>query len=129
MLEAAGLEPGARILEIGAGSGYAAAVTSRIARKVYAIERHAALTESAGTRFAKLRYDNIELRTGDGTKGWPEAAPFDAILVAAGGPDIPPALKQQLAVGGRLVIPVGSEEREQKLLKIGNKSANLRRTS
>jgi protein-L-isoaspartate O-methyltransferase len=61
--------------------------------------------------------------------GWPEAAPFDAILVAAGGPDVPPALKQQLAVGGRLVIPVGSEEREQKLLKIGNKSANLRRTS
>jgi protein-L-isoaspartate(D-aspartate) O-methyltransferase len=118
MIEAAEVKPGDRVLEVGAGSGYAAAVTSRIAGRVHAIERHPALAEAAGRRFEKLGYDNIELRIGDGTRGWPEAAPFDAILVAAGGPEVPRALKEQLAIGGRLVIPVGEEERRQTLLKV-----------
>src|SRR3954447_19833860 len=122
MIEAAELRPGDRVLEIGAGSGYAAAVMSQIANRVYAIERYPSLGEAARRRFSSLGYDNIELRVDDGTLGWPEAAPFDAILVAAGGPNVPPRLKQQLAVGGRLVIPVGSKEREQKLLKITRRS-------
>lgn len=117
MVTAAALKPGDRALEVGAGSGYAAAVLSRIAADVYAIERHPVLGEAARRRVAELGYDNIALRVGDGTLGWPEAAPFDAILVAAGGPHPPPALKAQLAVGGRLVIPVGPAE-DQKLLKI-----------
>src|SRR5688572_6031181 len=93
MIEAAEIKPGDKVLEIGAGSGYAAAVMSRIAKKVYAIERHAALAEAARQRFDRLGYANIELRVGDGTKGWLEAAPFDAILVAAAGPSTPQALK------------------------------------
>jgi protein-L-isoaspartate(D-aspartate) O-methyltransferase len=122
MIEAAEVKPGDRVLEVGAGSGYAAAVMSRIAAQVHAIERHPALGEAARRRFATLGYRNVELRVGDGTKGWPEAAPFDAILVAAGGPAVPPALTEQLAVGGRLVIPVGEEERQQTLLKITRRS-------
>ena len=89
MIEAAEVRPGDRVLEVGAGSGYAAAVLSRIADRVYAIERHPSLGEAARRRFERLGYDNIELRVGDGTLGWPEAAPFDAILVAAGGPRCP----------------------------------------
>jgi protein-L-isoaspartate(D-aspartate) O-methyltransferase len=118
MIEAAEVEPGDRVLEVGAGSGYAAAVMGRIAARVYAIERHSSLGEAARRRFASLGYDNIELRIGDGSKGWPDAAPFDAVLVAAGGPAPPQALKDQLAVGGRLVIPVGDDRRTQQLLKI-----------
>ena len=118
MIETAEVKPGDRVLEIGAGSGYAAAVLSRIAGRVHAIERHPSLAEAARRRFRALGYDGIELRVGDGTLGWPEAAPFDAILVAAGGPTVPEALKQQLAVGGRLVIPVGAEEGRQTLLKV-----------
>jgi protein-L-isoaspartate(D-aspartate) O-methyltransferase len=123
MIEAAEVKPGDRVLEVGSGSGYAAAVMGQIAAAVYAIERHPSLAERARQRFRRLGYDNIELRVGDGTMGWSEAAPFDAILVAAGGPAVPPSLKQQLRVGGRLVIPVGQVEREQKLLKITRCSA------
>lgn len=123
MLEAAEVKPGDKVLEVGAGSGYAAAVIGQIADRVYAIERHPSLVEAARQRFSKLGFDNIALRVGDGTLGWPEIAPFDAILVAAGGPDVPLALKQQLAIGGRLVIPVGSGEcRDQKLLKISRRN-------
>jgi protein-L-isoaspartate(D-aspartate) O-methyltransferase len=124
MIEAAEVQPGERVLEVGAGSGYAAAVLSQIAGQVYAIERHATLAEGAERRLGKLGYDNVQLRVGDGTKGWPEAAPFDAILVSAGGPDVPQALKEQLAIGGRLVIPVGAEERQQKLLRITRTAAD-----
>ncbi len=118
MIEAAVIEPGDRVLEIGAGSGYAAAVASRIAEQVYTIERIAELGETASKRLDELGYANIELRIGDGTKGWREAAPFDAILVAAGAPFAPQALKDQLAIGGRLVIPVGDAPRVQRLVKI-----------
>ena len=122
MIEAAGMKPGDRVLEVGAGSGYAAAVLGQIADRVYAIERHPSLGKSVRQRFSKLDYDNINLRVGDGTRGWPEAAPFDAILVAAGGPEVPPALKEQLAIGGRLVIPVGEQERYQSLIKLTRKN-------
>jgi protein-L-isoaspartate O-methyltransferase/uncharacterized protein (DUF427 family) len=122
MLEAAELKPGDCVLEVGAGSGYAAAVMSRIAAKVHAIERHAPLAEAARRRIEKLGYDNIELHVDDGTRGWPEAAPFDAILVAASGPDVPRTLKEQLAIDGRLVMPVGKQRYGQTLRKITRKS-------
>jgi protein-L-isoaspartate(D-aspartate) O-methyltransferase len=118
MVEAAEVTPGEHVLEVGAGSGYAAAVLSRIADQVHAIERYPVLAETARQRFARLGYDNIVLRVGDGTLGWPDAAPFDAILVAAGGPEVPQVLQQQLAVGGRLVMPVGSTEEGQILMKV-----------
>ena len=107
MVELAELRPGDKVLEVGAGSGYAAAVMGRIAAHVYAIERHEELATQARAREAKLGYTNVEIICADGTKGWPEAAPFDAIIVSAGGPKVPEALKRQLAIGGRLVIPVG----------------------
>jgi hypothetical protein len=91
---------------------------SRVVGRVFAIERHASLVEQARQRFANLEYDNIELRAADGTKGWPDAAPFDAIIVSAGGPEVPESLKGQLAIGGRLVIPVGRDERRQSLRKL-----------
>ncbi|MGQ4583002.1 protein-L-isoaspartate(D-aspartate) O-methyltransferase [Lysobacter sp. F60174L2] len=118
MVEAAGIGRDDRVLEVGAGSGYAAAVMSRIAARVHTIERHASLAEQAQARFDKLGYDNIELRVGDGTRGWAEAAPFDAIVVAAGAPEPPPALREQLAIGGRLVIPVGGGIFGQRLRRI-----------
>ncbi|MFN3514975.1 MAG: protein-L-isoaspartate(D-aspartate) O-methyltransferase [Phenylobacterium sp.] len=118
MISAADLRPGDRVLEVGAGSGYAAAVLSRMAAHVYAIERHERLTDQAAAQLARLGYDNVTLRTGDGTRGWPEAAPFDAILAAAGGPAIPQPLKEQLEIGGRLVMPVGEAPRDQRLIKV-----------
>jgi protein-L-isoaspartate(D-aspartate) O-methyltransferase len=124
MIEAAEVRQTDTVLEVGAGSGYAAAVLSRIAAKVYAIERHASLGETAKQRLAKLRYDNVELRIGDGTHGLAEAAPFDAILVSASGPGVPQALKDQLAIGGRLVIPVSEEALHQSLRKITRLSAS-----
>jgi protein-L-isoaspartate(D-aspartate) O-methyltransferase len=124
MLDAAELSSRDRVLEIGAGSGYAAAVMSRIAAQVFAIERHAELVELAGARFKRLGYANIELRAGDGTQGWPEAAPFDVIIASAGGPAIPQALKQQLAIGGRLVMPVGDSPRSQRLIKVRRAGAD-----
>jgi protein-L-isoaspartate(D-aspartate) O-methyltransferase len=118
MVEAAALAPGDRVLEVGAGSGYAAAVMAQIAARVFAIERHEGLAREAARRCAALGYDNVEIRVGDGTLGWPEAAPFDAVLVAAGAPEAPQALKQQLRIGGRLVIPVGAMGPGQALLKL-----------
>ena len=107
MIELLELKPGDKVLEVGAGSGYAAAVLSRIAREVYAIERHEELATEARERLKALGYTNAEIIFGDGTRGLPAQAPFDAILVSAGGPKVPEALKRQLAIGGRLVIPVG----------------------
>ena len=117
MIEAARLGSGDRVLEVGAGSGYAAAILSRIAGQIFAIERYAALTAEAQNRCHKLGYDNILFRTGDGSLGWPKEAPFDAILVAAGGPAPPVSLKRQLAIGGRLIVPIG-DALEQRLLRL-----------
>lgn len=118
MIEAAGLGGGDRVLEIGVGSGYAAAVMSRIAAQVFAIERQTELAELAAERLRRLGYDNVEVRAGDGTHGWKEAAPFDAIIASAGAPAIPQALKEQLHIGGRLIMPVGDTPRAQSLIKV-----------
>jgi protein-L-isoaspartate(D-aspartate) O-methyltransferase len=117
MAEALALQPTDTVLEVGTGSGYAAAVLSILATRVYTIERHFALADIARERLHRLGYANVEVRRGDGTLGWPDAAPFDAISVAAGGPEVPPSLVQQLAVGGRLVIPIGPED-QQRLVRI-----------
>lgn len=118
MLEAAAIGPQDKALEVGAGSGYVAALIARMARKVHAIERHAALAEQATQRLQRLGYDNAEILCADGTEGWPAAAPFDAIIVSAGSPDIPGPLKRQLAIGGRLVIPVGLSDHGQMLTRL-----------
>lgn len=124
MTAALELKPGERVLEVGTGSGYAAAVLAEIAAEVYTIERHKILADTARQRLQDLAYKNIQVLYGDGTLGWPEYAPFDAIIVAAGGPEVPDTLKQQLAIGGRLVIPVGSSLRTQKLLRVRRISEN-----
>jgi protein-L-isoaspartate(D-aspartate) O-methyltransferase len=118
MTEALELAPGERVLEIGTGSGYAAAILSRIAKEVYTVERLGDLAKSARSTLKRLGYNNVYVLHADGTRGWPEQAPFDAIVVAAGGPQVPPALLQQLRIGGRLVIPVGAEPHEQQLLRV-----------
>ncbi len=118
MVEALQLEPTSRVLEVGTGSGYAAAVLGEIAAEVYTIERHERLATSARERLARDGYQNVHVRHGDGSVGWLENAPFDAIVVAAGGPDVPEALLSQLRVGGRLVMPVGEELGRQKLVRI-----------
>ena len=123
MIEAAELEPGERVLEIGAGSGYAAAVMSRIAGEVIAIERHEALAKVARRRLVEAGYGNVEIIQGDGSKGCPSRAPFDAIIVSAGGPAIPQTLKEQLDIGGRLVMPVGDSPRSQRLIKVTRQDA------
>ncbi|HYD48211.1 MAG TPA: protein-L-isoaspartate(D-aspartate) O-methyltransferase [Terriglobales bacterium] len=118
MIEALELAPDDRVLEVGTGSGYAAAVLSRVAREVYTIERHQELARVATRRLRDLGFDNVHVRHGDGTLGWTEQAPFDAIVVAAGGPEVPRPLLDQLAPGGRLVIPVGATQRDQELLRL-----------
>lgn len=106
MAAALDLGPGERVLEIGTGSGYAAAVLAEIAGQVYTIERHPELADAARRRLAELGFDNIEVRCGDGTLGWPEHAPFQAIVCAASGPSVPKSLLDQLDIGGRLVMPI-----------------------
>ena len=109
MTECLELEGEEKVLEIGTGSGYQTAVLAEIVREVYSIERRPSLSEQAAKRLAEAGYEHCNLKVGDGTQGWPEAAPFDGIIVTAGAPEVPEALRDQLADGGRLVIPVGSE--------------------
>jgi protein-L-isoaspartate(D-aspartate) O-methyltransferase len=118
MIEALSLKGGDKVLEIGAGSGYAAAVLGQIAANVYAIERIRVLADRAKATLGALGYDNVQVRHGDGTLGWPDQAPFDAISVAAGAEEVPEPLKQQLKEGGRLIIPVGRSAHFQQLKRI-----------
>ena len=124
MVEALALEGGERVLEIGTGSGYAAAVLGEIAADVYTVERIGQLADKAAAALAEQGYDNVHVLHGDGTRGWPEHAPYDAIVVAAGGPKIPESLRTQLKIGGRLVIPVGGDARAQELVRVTRVSEN-----
>jgi protein-L-isoaspartate(D-aspartate) O-methyltransferase len=107
-----------KVFEIGTGSGYQTAVLARLCRRVFTIERHRQLLREAERRFTELRLHNITCRFGDGTKGWPEQAPFDRIIVTAAAPELPGILADSLAVGGVLVAPVGGERRDQELVRI-----------
>jgi protein-L-isoaspartate(D-aspartate) O-methyltransferase len=118
MIDAAGVKPGDRVLEIGAGSGYAAAVMSGIADRVIAVERHEELVDAARARLARLGYRNVEIVAADGSAGWPAQAPYDAILAAASGRHVPQPLLDQLAVGGTLIMPVGAAGDVQALVKV-----------
>jgi protein-L-isoaspartate(D-aspartate) O-methyltransferase len=118
MTQALGLRGGERVLEIGTGSGYAAAIAGRLAGEVFTVERLDSLARSARERLERLEYHNVHVRSGDGTLGWPERAPFDAVVVTAGGPQPPRALLSQLAIGGRLVIPVGARVGIQRLVRL-----------
>ena len=118
MIEAARIRAGDRVLEVGAGSGYAAAVISRIAERVVGIERQHELVEVARERLQRLGYDNVEIVEGDGSKGWPDEAPYNAILAAASGSHVPQPLIGQLAPGGRLVMPLGDPGWVQELVKV-----------
>lgn len=118
MTEALELTDRVKILEIGTGSGYQTAILARICRRVYTIERHKPLQLEAESRFAKLGFNNVVTRTGDGSLGWPEQAPFTRIIVTAAAIDVPQVLLSQLDVGGIMVVPVGLEERAQHLLRI-----------
>lgn len=127
-VQALGLHGGEHVLEVGTGSGYAAAILGAIAKDVYTIERFPSLAESASARFAALGISNVHVTHGDGSMGMPEHAPFDAIVVSAGGPKAPPALLAQLKIGGRLVIPIGDEPDSQVLTRIVRTSENEYRT-
>jgi len=118
MTELATLKPEHRVLEVGTGSGYQAAVLSPLVKEVYTIEIVRPLGESARERLARLGYKNVEVLVGDGFNGWPEKAPFDAIVVTAGAPHVPPALVEQLKPGGRMVIPLGESSYSQNLVVV-----------
>ena len=128
MIDALSLKGGEKILEIGAGSGYAAAVLGQIAGEVDTVERIGELARGAAATIRKLDYRNVRVHEGDGSRGWPGNAPYDAIVVAAGGPAVPDALKNQLKVGGRLIIPVGNDRRAQELLRVTRLSETEYRT-
>jgi protein-L-isoaspartate(D-aspartate) O-methyltransferase len=121
MIEAAAIGPGDKVLEVGAGSGYAAAVISRIAERVIGIERQRDLVEVARERLARLGFGNVAIVEGDGTKGWPDEAPYAAILAAASGSHVPRTLINQLADGGRIVMPLGDPGSVQELVKVTKK--------
>jgi protein-L-isoaspartate(D-aspartate) O-methyltransferase len=113
MLEALALTPASRVLEVGTGSGYVTALLGELAAQVVSVERHAALAADAGDLLARLGYTNVKVIVGDGSQGYPELAPYDAIIVSAAAPEVPSALLAQLAEGGRMIIPVGSFDAQQ----------------
>jgi len=128
MTDAAGISPGEKVLEIGTGSGYQAAVLGEIAREVYTIEIIPELAEGARTVLAELGYTNVHVRAGNGYLGWPEQAPFDAIVVTAAPDEVPQALVDQLAVGGRMVIPVGTANQDMMIIERTRRGVIERRT-
>lgn len=128
MAEELALEGSERVLEVGAGSGYQSALLSCLAREVIGVELQPALAAAARERLARLGYANVRIEGGDGSLGWPAAAPYDAILVAAAAPAVPPPLVEQLAEGGRLVIPVGSAQ-HQELLRIVKRNGGVTQES
>jgi len=128
MTDALALKGGEKVLEIGTGSGYAAAVLSRIAGNVYTVERIGQLAEKAAATLAELGYRNVHVLHADGTRGWPEHSPYDAIVVAAGGPEVPESLKRQLKIGGRLVIPVGTDPSVQELVCVTREAEDRYKT-
>ena len=125
MTQALAVTPRCKVLEVGCGSGYQAAVLARLARRVYAIERHAPLAREAQARFRALDLSNVQVRVGDGTLGWPEQAPFDRIMVTAAAEDMPSLLVQQLRVGGVMVLPVGQSDDVQNLIRVVKTEAGL----
>jgi protein-L-isoaspartate(D-aspartate) O-methyltransferase len=118
MIQALQITPRCKVLEVGAGSGYVCAILARLARRVYGIERHKALALEARERIARLGLGNVTIRSGDGTRGWPEQAPFDRILISAAADDTPALLLEQLRPGGIMVLPVGQTDDVQQLIKI-----------
>lgn len=125
MIEKLALDENSRVLEIGTGSGYAAAVLAEIAAEVYTIERFEVLAEKASKRFNSLGYDNVKVKVGDGTLGWEEHAPYDGIVVSAAAPHVPQKLKEQLAENGKMIIPVGEKRGVQQLKIISKKNGKL----
>ena len=128
MTQALDLAENDRILEIGTGSGYQAAILAQIVYRVYTVERKRSLYQQARNLFDKLHYHNIVMKYGDGTKGWRDESPFDGIIVTAGAPQIPDVLIDQLGEGGRLVVPVGNQH-TQELIKIFRDDQNIRQTN
>lgn len=118
MIKEARIRPGDNILEVGTGSGYAAAILSQLAKQIHTIERHAELASYAQQRLDQLGLAHVHIHITDGTVGSSENAPYQVIIVAANGPSVPPSLKDQLAVGGRLVMPIGPKESTQELIRI-----------
>jgi protein-L-isoaspartate(D-aspartate) O-methyltransferase len=121
------LEVGERhkVLEIGTGSGYQTAVLAKLCRRVFTMERHRGLLKEAEKRFAELKLHNVTTRFGDGTKGWPEQAPFDRIIVTAAAPELPAILRDSLAEGGILVAPIGEERRDQQLVRVSRRDGTF----
>ena len=124
MLEAIAPESTDRVLEIGTGSGYATAVLAQLVAEIYTVERLGTLAAAARVRLAELGYRNVHVLEGDGTLGWPEHAPYDGIVVTAGGPDVPAPLLPQLRVGAHLVVPVGLTPRSQELVRVTRRAAD-----
>ena len=125
MSQALELGPRMKVLEVGTGSGYQAAILAQLGRRVYTVERHKPLLDEAEAKFKKLRLHNITTRFGDGWLGWPEQAPFDRIIVTAAPPDVPQTLLDQLAPDGIVVLPLGSEKRSQRLVRIRKTESGL----
>ncbi len=127
MTEMLGVKPEHRVLEVGTGSGYQAAVLSRLAREVVSVERYRTLADAARTRLSTLGYDNVEVVTGDGLSGVPQRAPFDRIMVTAAAEEVPQALVEQLADGGIMVLPLGPHDGTQQLVRLTAAREGLRR--
>lgn len=129
MSEKLKVEPGMKVLEIGTGSGYQAAVLSEMGAEVYTVERIKKLFHTARKRFMDMRMFSVKLKLDDGTMGWPDEAPYDRIIVTAGGPEIPMPLVEQLADGGRMLIPVGGAKRTQELIMVEKKEEGIVKTN